>query len=338
MARVTIREIADLAGVSIATVSRVMNGHSDVSEETRDLVMRVVRENGYATNRSARGLSAGRTGLVGVLVPLVYPVYFSAILSGAAEALYEQELRLVLSPTQHEHDREVSLLDRLMHGMTDGALIVLPEESSEELARLLDQGYRFVVVDPRLPLDERVPSVSAAHASGADQAMSHLLGLGHRRIAAITGPRGWVATEDRRRGYHAALAAQGILPEPALEVEADFEIGPGRDAAGHLLDMRDPPTAIFAFNDNLAIGVLQAARDRGLRVPGDLSVVGFDDVEPATIVTPTLTTVRQPLAEMGRTAVNLLMRLLERQRFETMRVELATRLVVRESTGPPPGV
>jgi LacI family transcriptional regulator len=313
----------------------VMNGHSDVAEETRDLVMRVVRENGYATNRSARGLSAGRTGLVGVLVPLVYPVYFSAILSGAAEALYEQELRLVLSPTQHEHDREVSLLDRLMHGMTDGALIVLPEESSDELARLLEQGYRFVVVDPRLPLDERVPSVSAAHASGADQAMSHLLGLGHRRIAAITGPRGWVATEDRRRGYHAALAALGILPEPALEVEADFEIGPGRDAAGHLLDLRDPPTAIFAFNDNLAIGAIQAARDRGLRVPGDLSVVGFDDVEPATIVTPTLTTVRQPLAEMGRTAVSLLMRLLERQRFETLRVELATRLVVRESTGPP---
>jgi LacI family transcriptional regulator len=335
MARVTIREIADLAGVSIATVSRVVNGHSDVSEETRDTVMRIVREHGYATNRSARGLSAGRTGLVGVLVPLVYPVYFSAILSGAAEALYEQELRLVLSPTQHEHDREVSLLDRLMHGMTDGALIVLPEESSDELARLLEQGYRFVVVDPRLPLDERVPSVSAAHASGADQAMSHLLGLGHRRIAAITGPRGWVATEDRRRGYHAALAAQGILPEPSLEVEADFEIGPGRAAAGHLLDLHDPPTAIFAFNDNLAIGALQAARDRGLRVPGDLSVVGFDDVEPATIVTPTLTTVRQPLAEMGRTAVSLLMRLLERQRFETLRVELATRLVVRESTGPP---
>ncbi|HEY2373237.1 MAG TPA: LacI family DNA-binding transcriptional regulator [Gaiellaceae bacterium] len=331
----TIREIADLAGVSIATVSRVVNGHSDVAEDTRDQVMRVVREYGYATNRSARGLSAGRTGLVGVLVPLVYPVYFSAILSGAAEALYEQELRLVLSPTRHEHDREVSLLDRLMHGMTDGALIVLPEESSDELARLLEQGYRFVVVDPRLPLDERVPSVSAAHTSGADQAMSHLLGLGHRRIAAITGPRGWVATEDRRRGFHAALAAQGILPAPALEVEADFEIGPGRDAAGHLLDLHDPPTAIFAFNDNLAIGALQAARDRGLSVPGDLSVVGFDDVEPATIVTPTLTTVRQPLAEMGRTAVSLLMRLLERQRFETLRVELATRLVVRESTGPP---
>jgi LacI family transcriptional regulator len=244
-------------------------------------------------------------------------------------------LRLVLSPTDHEHDREVSLIDRLMHGLTDGALIVMPEESSAELERLLDEGYRFVVVDPLEPLAAKIPSVSAAHTSGADQAMQHLLGLGHRRIGAITGPSGWVATEDRRRGYHAALAAAGVLPDPALEVEADFEILGGRRAAEALLDLAEPPTAIFAFNDNHAIGVLQAARARGLVVPDDLSLVGFDDVEHATIVTPTLTTVRQPLAEMGRTAVSLLMRLVERQRFETLHVELATRLVVRESTAPP---
>jgi LacI family transcriptional regulator len=333
-ARVTIREVAEEAGVSIATVSRVLNGRDDVSAETREVVSRVIRDRGYTANRSARHLSAGRTGLVGVLVPLVYPAYFSAILAGAAEALHEHDLRLVLSPTDHQHDREVSLLDRLMHGLTDGALIVLPEESSEELTRLLDQGYRFVVVDPLEPLDERIPSVSAAHTSGADQAMQHLLGLGHRRIGAITGPAGWVATEDRRRGYRGALAAAGILPSPELEVESDFEIDGGLKAAGTLLDLAEPPTAIFAFNDNHAIGVLQAARARGLRVPEDLSVVGFDDVEYATFVTPTLTTVRQPLAEMGRTAVSLLMRLLERQRFETLHVELATRLVVRESTGP----
>jgi LacI family transcriptional regulator len=337
-ARATIREVAEAAGVSIATVSRVLNGRGDVAPETREAVSRVIREHGYTANRSARSLSAGRTGLVGVLVPLVYPVYFSSILSGAAEALHEHDLRLLLSPTDFEHEREVTLLDRLMHGLTDGALIVLPRESSEELAQLLDEGYRFVVVDPLEPLDERIPSVSAAHTSGADQAMKHLLGLGHRRIAAITGPNGWVATEDRRRGYHAALAAAGILPDPALELEADFEIAGGRKAADTLLDLDEPPTAIFAFNDNLAIGAIQAARSRDLRVPYDLSVVGFDDVEHATIVTPTLTTVRQPLAEMGRTAVSLLMRLLEGQRFETLRVELATRLVVRESTAPPPGL
>ena len=333
--RVTIREVAELAGVSIATVSRVLNGRGDVSPETRELVSAIIREQGYSANRSARGLSAGRTGLVGVLVPLVFPAYFSAILSGAAEALAEQDLRVVLSPTGHEHDREVSLIDRLMHGLTDGALIILPEESSEELERLQNEGYRFVVIDPLEPLNDRIPSVSAAHASGADQAMKHLLGLGHRRIGAITGPAGWVATEDRRRGYHAALAEAGIPAEPALEVEADFEIVDGVKAGGTLLDLPEPPTAIFAFNDNIAIGVMQAARARGVRVPEDLSVVGFDDVEPATIVTPMLTTVRQPLAEMGRTAVSLLTRLLERQRFETLHIELATRLVVRESTAPP---
>src|SRR5204862_6690160 len=139
---------------------------------------------------------------------------------------------VLLSPTGHEHDREVSLLDRLVRGATDGALVVLPGESSEELERLLDQGYRFVVIDPMFPLDARIPSVSAAHMSGADQAMRHLLELGHRRIAAITGPPGWVATEDRRRGYHAALAAAGILPDPELEVEADFELAQGGKAAG----------------------------------------------------------------------------------------------------------
>jgi LacI family transcriptional regulator, galactose operon repressor len=333
--RVTIREVADEAGVSIATVSRVLNGRDDVAPETRELVSRVIQQRGYVANRSARGLSAGRTGLVGVVVPLVFPVYFSAILSGASEALYEHDLRVVLSPTGHEHDREVTLVDRLMHGLTDGALIVLPEESSSELQRLVDAGYHFVVVDPRLRLDDSIPSVSAAHTSGADQAMRHLLSLGHRRIAAITGPDGWVATEDRRRGYHAALAAAGILPDPALEVESDFEIAGGARATSQLLDLPDPPTAVFAFNDNLAIGAVQAARTRGVRVPEDLSVVGFDDSEHATIVTPALTTVRQPLAEMGRTAVSLLSRLLDRQRFETLHIELATRLVVRSSTAPP---
>ena len=332
--RVTIREIAHEAGVSIATVSRVVNRRGDVAPETRELVTRVIQERGYTTNRSARGLSAGRTGLVGVLVPLVFPAYFSAILSGAAEALAEHNLQILLSPTAGEHEREVSILDRV-HGLTDGALIILPEESSPELMRLLDSGYRFVVLDPLMPLDGRIPSVSAAHTSGADQAMRHLLELGHRRIAQITGPRGWVATEDRRRGYQAALAAAGILPDPALEVDSIPEIEPGRAAAESLLDLREPPTAIFAFNDNIAIGAVQAARARGLSVPRDLSIVGFDDIEHTTIVTPQLTTVRQPLAEMGRMAVSILVRLLEKQRSETLRVELATRLVVRESTAPP---
>src|SRR4051812_18737425 len=137
--RVTIREIADRAGVSIATVSRVLNGREDVAPETRSVVQRVIQENGYTANRSARSLSGGRSGLVGVVVPLVYPAYFSGILAGAAEALSEQGMQIVLSPTMNELEREVSLVDRI-HGLTDGALFILPQESSDELARLLDRG------------------------------------------------------------------------------------------------------------------------------------------------------------------------------------------------------
>ena len=333
--RATIREIAELAGVSIATVSRVVNGREDVSPETRELVQRVVRERGYTANRNARGLSAGKTGLIGATVPMLHHAYFSYILAGAAEGLYEQDMRLVLSPTMHEHHREVSLLERLMHGTTDGAVIILPEESSDELELLLNHGYRFVVIDPLLPLNERIPAVSAAHAAGADQAMKHLLSLGHTRIAAITGPRGWKATEDRRRGYYAALAAAGIMPDPELEVESNFEIGGGAVAAEQLLALPEPPTAIFCFNDNMAVGAMRTARARGVGIPEDLSIVGFDDLEEAEIVTPALTTIRQPLAEMGRIAVSLLMRLLDNQRLEALHVELGTRLVVRDSTAPP---
>src|SRR4051794_39202481 len=216
--RATIRDIADAAGVSIATVSRVLNDRPDVSPETRETVLKVVREHGFTTNRSARALSAGRTGLVGVTVPNIHAEYFAVIVSGAAEALYEQDMRIVLCPTEHEHEREVSLLDRLMHGTTDGALLVLPEETSDELENLLNHGYRFVVVDPLQPLNRRIPAVSAANSSGANQAVRHLLDLGHRRIGAITGPPGWLAPQERRDGYHAALASAGIMPDPALEI------------------------------------------------------------------------------------------------------------------------
>jgi LacI family transcriptional regulator len=335
--RPTIREIAQLAGVSIATVSRVANGTGYVSEHTRRAVESVIREHGYTANRNARALSGGRTGLVGLTVPAIHPAYFSVIVSGVAEALYEHDMRIVVCPTLHQHDREVSLLERLMQGTTDCGLLILPEESSRELRTLMDHGYRFVVVDPREPIDERVPTVSAAHSAGADQATRHLLALGHRRIAVITGPRGWMATEERKRGYHAALAAAGVLPDPELAIESDFAVGGGHASAGALLDLPSPPTAIFAFNDQLAIGAMRAALERDLRVPEDLSIVGFDDTATAELVTPALTTVRQPLAEMGRMAVSLLIRLLENRSVEALHVELETQLIVRGSTAAPAG-
>jgi LacI family transcriptional regulator len=334
-ARATIREIAHAAGVSIATVSRVINGRPDVSPQTREAVLRVVREHGFSTNRNARALSAGRTGLVGVTLPIVEAAYFAVIVSGAAEALYEHDMRIVLCPTLHQHEREVTLLDRLMHGTTDGAVLMLPEESNAELRALQETGYSFVVVDPRVQLDEGIPAVSAANASGARAAVQHLLSLGHRRIGAITGPRDWMASTERLNGYRSALAAAGVLPDPELVVESDFSIESGDGAAAALLDLPERPTAIFGFNDNVAIGAIRTAAARGLGVPDDLSVVGFDDAEQSGLVSPALTTVRQPLAEMGRMGVSVLLRLLDHQRVEAMSIELATRLVVRDSTAAP---
>jgi LacI family transcriptional regulator len=334
--RATIREIAEFAGVSIATVSRVVNGSGYVSEKTRTAVESVIREHRYTANRSARGLSAGRTGLVGVTLPRIHPAYFSVITAGVAEALYELDMRIVLAPTLHEHDREVGLLERLMHGTTDGGLLVLPEESGSELRTLMTYGYRFVVVGARRRVGERGAPRSAAHSSGADQATRYLLGLGHRRIAAITGAGDMMATEERLRGYRAALAAAGVAPDPAIVIESNWEVDGGREAGAALLQLADPPTAIFAFNDPLAIGAMQAVLARGLRVPEDVSIVGFDDTAECELVTPALTTVRQPLAEMGRMGVSLLMRLLENRSFEALHVELATALIVRASTAPAP--
>ncbi len=335
--RTTIRDIADLAGVSIATVSRVLNDRPDVAPDTRETVLQVVREHGFSRNPRARALSRGRTGFVGLTLPLIADAYFGPILSGASEALYEEDMRIILGPTLHEHDREVSMLERLVREATDGAILILPSESTEELRALQAQNYPFVLVDPLEPPPDGIPCVSAMHASGAKQATEHLLALGHRRIGAIAGEEGWYATEERLLGFRAALAGAGILPDPELLRYSDWQMKGGEQAAEEILGHRNPPTAIFGFNDNVAIGAMNAARRLGLHVPDDLSIVGFDDTNQSRIVWPQLTSVRQPLQELGRTGVSLLMRLLEGQRVEALRMELSTTLVVRASTAPPRG-
>ena len=333
--RPTIRDVARRAGVSVATVSRVMNGHPDVSDATREAVLQQIREDNYVTSRGARGLAGGRTGLIALTVPFMHPEYFAQIVEGAAEALYERDARFVLCPTAHEHDREVSLLGRVMHGTTDGAVLILPSESNDELVRLQQHGYPFIVVDPSVPLDPDIPTVAAANWSGARTATEHLLALGHRRITAISGPANWSASMDRVAGYHSALMAAGVPPGAEQVVEADFTVEGGYRVAKELLQTADPPTAVFALNDNMATGVLQAAKDLGYEVPEELSIVGFDDIALASISSPALTTVRQPLLEMGRMAASLLGRLIDGQPLEATRLELSTRLVVRESTAKP---
>ena len=335
LSRSTIHDIAARAGVSVTTVSRVLNDRPDVSAATRATVLRLVEQAGFATNRSARGLVSGRNGLIGVTVPGVQAEYFGQLVAGVAEALYHHDLRLVLCPTLNEHTRELSLLGRLMHGTTDGAILIHPTETSEELLRVRNTEYPLVVIDPPLPIDRSIPVVGSAHWSGGRIATEHLLQLGHRRIGVITGPAPWSASMDRLAGYRSALRTAGIEPSPELEREANFMVDGGRCAAEELLALPDRPTAIFALNDNMAVGVLHAARRHGLTVPDELSVVGVDDAGLAATVVPPLTTVRQPLQEMGRVAVSVLWRILQGQTIEAAPLLLSTELVVRASTAAP---
>jgi LacI family transcriptional regulator len=336
--RATMKHIADQVGVSIATVSRVLNGRPDVSPRTRELVLQAVRDWGPVPGgaRTARGIGGTRTGLVGVTLPVVHYEYYALILGGITEALYEQELRVVLCPTRYEHIRERTLVELLVHDASDGGLLITPTESPDELLALHHQGYPFVVIDPREELAAGIPTVSSSNVTGAKEAVDHLIDLGHARIGAITGPRELGSMEDRFAGYCAALASAGVLPDPELMHRGNLDVPSGRAAATALLDRPDRPTAIFAFNDNMAIGALQAARDLGLEVPRDLSIVGFDSLEGSRLVSPMLTTVRQPLEEMGRLAVRLLLSVIEGQRSEAMRIELATAFVPGASTGPAP--
>jgi LacI family transcriptional regulator len=332
ISRATIHDIAARAGVSVTTVSRVLNGRPDVSEATRASVLKQVEQTGYESNRSARGLVSGSNGLIGVTVPAIQAEYYGGLLAGVAEALDEHDLRVVLCPTRNDHEREVALLSRLMHGTTDGAILIHPTESNEELLGTRQQGYPLVVIDPPLSIDRSIPVVASAHWSGGRVATEHLLELGHTRIGVVTGPARWSASKDRLAGYRSALQAGGIEPDAELSQEADFTVEGGQRAAELLLDLRERPTAIFALNDNMAVGVLHAAKRHGIRVPEELSVVGVDDAGLAATVVPRLTTIRQPLQEMGRVAVSLLWRILEGRQIEAAPVLLSTQLMVREST------
>ncbi|HEX6508033.1 MAG TPA: LacI family DNA-binding transcriptional regulator [Chloroflexota bacterium] len=335
--RITIQDVAELAGVSIATVSRVLNSHPDVSPVTRAEVLKHVHETGYVSNRMVDLRPNARVRLIGLAVPELRGDYVTEIVAAATETLHDQGARLVIC-SDRRNGRSVPLRERLLPGTTDGALLILPSDSDEDLKALQESEYPFVVIEPTMSIDEGIPAVAATNWAGAKMAAEHLIGLGHTHIGVISGPATWRVSEERLAGYHAALLAAGLPLSSRLVQSADeATIAGGRMAAEQLLSLAHVPTAIIALNDVMAVGVLAAARARGLEVPDDLSVVGFDDIEMASITTPPLTTVQQPLQGLGRVGANVLWRLLEGQELDATRIELSTRLIVRESTAPPRG-
>lgn len=331
----TIIDIARESGVSYSTVSRALSGYAFVKPSTRDKVLRVAKKLGYVPNQQARILAGGRSSLIGVLVPGLDNGYTSEIIRGIDEELAKSEYNLILYTTHRHQGRESTYVATILNGAADGLLLVVPMLPATYLDLLHEQNFPYVLID-QSDLSGQSSVVNSTNWQGAYDATQYLIGLGHRRIGFVTGLMELNSAVDRLEGFRAALADAGLPVDSELIAKGDFWERGGFAAAQKLLDLARPPTAIFASNDLEAFGVMDAARQRGLRIPEDLSVMGFDDIPQASLVYPALTTTRQPLDEMGRMAVKMLLEQLEKDEDYTPHgVTLATRLIVRHSCQPP---
>ncbi len=334
VSRVTIVEVAEKAGVSLGTVSRVINNDVHVAPETRERVSAVMREMNYVANRQARSLKGSKTNVIGMLVPDLGTGYIGEIIHGIDTELALHQLDIMLFTTHRTASKEANYVANLVQGMVDGLLLVLPRNPTDYIHTLSQANFPFVLIDHQ-GTGQLCPAVGATNWQGGYNATEYLIKIGHTRIGFITGSMDLGAAIDRLEGYQSALRIHHIAEDPRLVYEGTFFQPDGYAGASALLDIDDPPTAIFASNDVMAMGAMDAVRSRGLRVPEDISILGFDDIPQAAMVRPALTTVRQPLEQMGRLATQVLVDQLKYPEKEIGRVELPTELVVRGSTNPP---
>jgi LacI family transcriptional regulator/LacI family xylobiose transport system transcriptional regulator len=330
--RVTIAVIAEEAGVSIPTVSKVINGRPEVAPDTRQRVERLLHKHGY---QRRTGHGDGPVGLVDLVFTEIESPWAMELIRGAEDAGREADASVVISVLHTHSGPGRDWLDRIAARRTDGVILISSRMSARLNGQLTARSVPFVTVDPEGEPAPGVPSVGATNWNGGLAATRHLLELGHRRIGMIGGPADMMCSLARIDGYRAALETAGAGVDPELIKYGDFLVGSGHDQSHSLLDLPDPPTAIFAGSDLQAFGVFEAARQRGLRVPEDLSVVGFDDLPLASSAWPPLTTVRQPLQEMAALATRMVLAIGRGETPETRRVELATDLIVRDSTAAP---
>lgn len=331
---ITIFEVASRAGVSYGTVSRVLNNDPHVRVETRERVNQVIHELGYVVNRQARSLAGGKTHIIGILVPDLGTGYIGEIIQGIDTELQLAEYDLMLYTTHRTPVLEADYVTSLAQGIVDGLILVLPRNPEDYVDTLNKRHFPFVLVDHQ-GSGKDCPAVGAANWQGAYNATEYLIHLGHKRIGFITGWMDLGAAVDRLEGYRAALWASHITYEEELVRQSTFNQLDGYNCAMDLLNLPNPPTAIFASNDVMAFGAMDAVREKGKRIPEDISIVGFDDIPQASIIHPALTTVKQPLRKMGSVATQILLDLLKNPGSPTKRIELPTGLVIRNSCQPP---
>jgi len=331
--RVSMAAIAQLAGVSVPTVSKVLNGRQGVAAATRDHVRLILEKHHYIR----RGSSGKRpTGLIDFVIRDLDPNWAMPLVRGAEDEASKAGVSLVVTSTHGRRIGNRHWVQHLASRRTDAVVLTVTDFQTgiaEELSKL---NTPVVLVDPIGGTAPNIPAVAATNFEGAFAATEHLLNLGHRRIGIITGPNQVTCSRERMQGYRAAMSKAGVEADPRLEHWGDFLSDSGALATRRMLSIPQPPTAIFAGSDQCAAGVYKEAHRHGLAIPRDLSVVGFDDVMIATWLQPELTTVRQPLEEMAREAIRMALQLAHGSHLTHPRRRLATHLVVRDSTAPPP--
>jgi LacI family transcriptional regulator len=330
---VTIAEIAALAGVSVPTVSKVLNGRADVAAATRARVEAILEEHSY---RRRRGRGSGDPSLIDLVFHHIDNAWAQEVIKGVEDAAAARRVGVVLSELGGAHRPPQDLIDDILARRPLGVLLVLSTLDATQRHQLESRSIPFVVVDTFGEPPAGVPTVGSNNWNGGLIATRHLLALGHRRIGVIAGPPDVLCSRARVDGYRSALAEAGVEADPDLVRWGDFHVTGGYEHGLRLLQRADRPTAIFAGSDYQCLGVMRAVRELGLSIPEDVSVVGYDDIPLAQWLGPSLTTVRQPLREMAGTATQMVLSLAAGERPANLRIDLATELVVRESTAPAP--
>lgn len=340
----TIQDVARRAGVSPSTVSNFLNGRSErMSPETLERVQSAIAQLDYSPNRAARHLKTGRVAMIGVIVPSVANPFYGAFASCVERAALQAGYQILLGNSERDPEREQRYAEELWHYGIRGMIFGSSLLALTHLAGLVERGLSIVAFDRQTQAIDDLPvdSVSVDNVLAARLATDHLLQLGHRRIGFVTGPLHTVNRQERLQGYQQALRACGIAPERELIWEKTLAKGfgdtesveLGRSGAHELLNKPNRPSALLAINDMYAFGAYAGARDLGLRVPGDISIVGIDDIVLAEVVDPPLTTIRQPLCEMTQAAVDLIIRRVEgKSNGAPQHLTMKPELIVRKST------
>lgn len=326
----TIQDVAKKAGVSIATVSRVLNKSSSVTQSTRDTVLEAIKQLDYRPNLLGRNLRRTETRLVLALLPNIGNPFYSRIVKGIEDIAHKNGYSVMLCNTDSNADRERVYLELLKNRLADGVIFMAPVIGGEELTAI---GGDFPVVQCcEYKEGAQVPMVSIDNHNAAKKATKHLISLGHKRIALISCRNSFLSTQCREQGFRSALEEAGCKLDNQYVVYGDYSFKSGHRAGSSLMTLNERPTAIFAISDIMAIGVLRAAKEKGFKVPEDLAVVGFDNISFSYMCDPMLTTVSQPKYDLGCTAMELLLRKIQGDMKEPVEIVLENELIIREST------